>query len=147
LRYRGRLGWTGQGLTVSGFVNMIPHNGQGGNPPPACFWSNATNPATGAQYKAGDCYPGSPYWGPYPVFPGLHYGDLYTFDASVAYQTGTTPASEYLRNINIQFTVNNLTNRRPPFAYSFGSGRGTAAAVNVIDPRQRYLSLAVTKYW
>ena len=72
------------------------------------------------------------------MFPGLYYGDHYTFDASLGYKTGTDPANEYLQNLNFQFAINNLFNRRPPFAYLFGSGRGTAA-VNAIDPRQRYL--------
>ena len=151
LRYRGRLGWTSSGgptdgLSITGFVNYIPHSAVSSTAPPACFWSAANNPATGAPYKAGDCYAGSPFFGPYTVFPN-RYPDLYTFDLSIGYQTGTKPANEYLQNINLQFTVNDLFNKAPPFDYAFGSGRGTAAFVNTISPLQRYVSFSLTKAW
>ena len=147
LHYRGRLGWSGmQGLSVTGFVNYIPHASAGVTSIPKCFWSSAVNPATGVPYKAGDCYPGSPFVGPFSVFPG-GYPDLYTFDLSLGYQTGTMPANAYLQNINVQFTVNDLFNKAPPFAYSPTAGRSVAAAIDAISPQQRYVSLSVTKAW
>ena len=37
----------------------------------------------------------------------------YTFDLSIGYDTGDRPANEYLRNISIQLTVDNLMDRHP----------------------------------
>ena len=151
LRYRARLGWTGMdGLSVTGFVNFIPHGTAGSaGVPPKCYWSSSINPATGAAYKAGDCYPGSPFIGPYSVFPQMSPG-LYTFDLSLAYQTGTKPANAYLQNINFQLTVNDLFNKAPPFSYVLASqsvAGNIAANIDAIPPEQRYVSFAITKAW
>jgi hypothetical protein len=146
------LGWTGseglsQGLSVTGFVNFYPHGAVTATTIPPCYWSTGINPVTGVAFKAGDCYPGSPFWGPYSVFPNLYPG-VYTFDLSIGYQTGARPTNEYLRNLNIQFTVNDLLNKAPPFNYEAGSaaGRGLAVA-SIISPQQPYISFSVTKTW
>jgi len=36
-------------------------------------------------------------------------------DLSFGYQTGEKPANEYLRNINLQLTINNILDKKPPF--------------------------------
>jgi iron complex outermembrane receptor protein len=139
LRWRGRLGWTGEdGVSITGFVNYIPHGPVSATAPPNCFWAPGFGP--------GSCYPGSAYFGPYTVFPNT-YPALYTFDLSFGYQTGTRPANPYLQNVNFQLTVLNLLNKAPPFNYAFGSARGLAAYVSVINEKQRYVSFAITKAW
>ena len=152
LRYRGRLGWAGtegiaDGLSVVGFVNFYPHSGivADRGTPPSCYWAQG--------FSAGSCYAGSPYWGPYSEFPNFSPG-LYTFDLSLGYQTGTKPANPYLQNVNFQFTVNDLFNKAPPFAYETQSGRGTAAFITgsglnpaYISPLQRYIAFTITKSW
>jgi hypothetical protein len=149
LRYRGRLGWSGtqgvaDGFSVVGFVNFFPHSAIVGDrgTPPQCYWA--------AGFSAGSCYAGSPYWGPYAQFPNFSPG-LYTFDVSLGYQTGTKPANPYLQNINFQFTVNDLLNKAPPFAFETQSGRGTAAFITgtgaYISPLQRYISFSIVKSW
>ena len=153
LHYRARLGWedTGgdlQGLSITGFMNYIPHSPSpetglagGGNIPPACFWQTGFGP--------GSCYPGSPYYGPFSTYPGSTPG-IYTFDMSFGYMTGDRPANEYLRNMNIQFTVLNVANKAPPFQYNLSSGRAVAAQIANgygISPLQRYINIAITKAW
>ena len=148
LKYRGRLGWAGtggwtNGLSVTGFVNFIPHSANVSEinniaAPPPCYW------ATG--FSAGSCYPGSPFIGPFTSFPNEAPG-LYTFDLALGYTTGTQPANAYLQNLNFELTVNDIFNKAPPFEYNFGSGRSAAAFVTEINPLQRFISVAVTKSW
>ena len=40
-----------------------------------------------------------------------------TFDISLGYNTGQDLSIEYLRNIGVFFTVNNIFDRDPPFGY------------------------------
>jgi hypothetical protein len=140
LRWRGRVGWSEgpEGFNITGFINHIPHSALNENSPPDCYWA--------AGFSAGSCYPGSPYWGPYDIYP-LWHPALYTFDLTIGYQTGVRPMNPYLQNMNFQLTVNNLLDKRPPFDYEFGSGRGRAANTGAISPLQRYVSFALTKVW
>ena len=96
-------------------------------------------------FQAGSCYPGSPYWGPYTVFPNSAPGQ-YTFDVSLGYQTGIKPANEFLQNMNFQLTVLNVLNRQPPFVYAVVSSR-TFPGIMTIPPDQRYVAFAITKAW
>jgi len=57
------------------------------------------------------------------------------------------PANDYLKNIGIQFVVQNLTNRLPPFEYQIAAGSTpTAFDVNKTD-LGRTFSLILTKTW
>ena len=69
---------------------------------------------------------------------------MYTFDLSLGYNTGDTPAFEYFRNINIFLTVNNIFDRNPPFAYG-GRQNPFAYAPTSINPLGRYWRLGITK--
>jgi len=147
LKYRARLGWSGtqgvsDGLSVTGFLNFIPHsaNWAGIAPtfiPPSCFWA--------VGFHAGSCYPGSPYWGPYSSFPNSVPSQV-TFDFTLGYQTGDRPANTYLQNVNFQFTVLNLLNRQAPFVYATAGSR-TFPGVQTISPDQRTISFTITKSW
>ena len=146
MSYRGRLGWTdtegpAEGLSITAFVNAIPHGPNqttARNVPAPCFWQTGFGP--------GSCYPGSPFYGPYNIFPSFFPG-TYTFDLSIGYLTGTRPANPYLQNINFQITVNDLFNKAPPFQIYDDGGRDAAAFTQVINPLQRYINFAVTKAW
>ncbi|MDE2475846.1 MAG: TonB-dependent receptor [Alphaproteobacteria bacterium] len=152
LHYRARLGWadtTGdlQGLSVTGFLNFIPHSPSpsssisgGGNIPSACFWQ------TGATMP---CYAGAPTYGPFANYPGATPG-MYTWDMSFGYNTGTRPANLYLQNVNLQLTVLNVLNKAPAFQYNISSGRAVAAQIANqfgISPLQRFINIAITKSW
>jgi len=68
----------------------------------------------------------------------------YLFDLSLGYSTGDRPAFEYLRNINIFLTVNNIMDRNPPFGYG-GRGNPYAYVPNSINQLGRYWRLSITK--
>jgi hypothetical protein len=75
----------------------------------------------------------------------------YLFDLSLGYNTGAMPANDYLKNINVYLTVNNIMDRKPPFAYggaanafAFYAG-GTGTAGGGISPAGRSWRLGITK--
>lgn len=153
LHYRARLGWadTGgdlEGLSITGFMNFIPHSPNpingfdgGGNIPQSCFWRTGFGP--------GSCYPGSPYYGPFDIYPGATPG-MYTFDMTFGYTTGDRPANQYLRNVNFQLTVLNILDRSPSFQYNLSSNRSVAAQIANnygINPLGRFINFAITKSW
>jgi len=140
LKYRGRLGWSGDnGLSITGFVNYRPHGVPATTLPQPCFWA--------AGFGPGSCYAGSPYFGPYDQFP-LYSPASYTADLTISYDTADKFANEYLHNLNLSFTVTNLFNTAGPFAYQFGSGRGTAANLDAGNGfYQRTIAFTLTKTW
>ncbi len=133
LRYRARLGWTdtegpAEGLSVTGFLNFIPHS-----PQPGALVQRRRG--TFRQHVFGApappvpaAIPARPITVPLPNYPGGTPG-LYTWDMSFGYTTGTRPANPYLQNLNFQFTVLDLFNKAPPFQYNFSSSRAVAAQI------------------
>jgi iron complex outermembrane recepter protein len=121
MRYRARLGWANdEGLSVTAFMNYQAH-----------FFTTVPFPPTS-------------YLATYPDYSNL-VPSQYTFDVSVGYNTGDTPANDYLKRINITFAVNNILNRQPPFEYG---GTGTQVAVNgltIVGPLGRAWRLTLTK--
>jgi len=72
----------------------------------------------------------------------------YTFDLSLGYNTGDQPANEYLRNINIQLTVDNLLDRHPAFEYRISTGGGNPSAFDILkNIYGRVIGVRVTKTW
>jgi hypothetical protein len=72
----------------------------------------------------------------------------YTFDLTVGYDTGDEPANEYLRNISIQLTVDNLMDRTPAFEYRISTGGGNPSAFDILkNIYGRVFGLRVTKTW
>jgi len=68
------------------------------------------------------------------------------WDVSLGYNTGEAPANPYLRNIGIQFTVNDIFNKEPPF--NVGVAGGTIHAFDAAFPDlQRAFSVTLTKVW
>jgi hypothetical protein len=80
------------------------------------------------------------------IVPGF-----YTFDLSLGYDTGDTPANDYLKNIGVQFIVQKVMDRHP--AFSFRTGLRTSAwdigpmGNGDVGGQGRMVSLIVTKTW
>lgn len=153
LNYRARLGWAGgpdNAWSVTGFMNYHAHIGAqppDGSPveplPPSCFL--AGNPACNAS--------GLPQFAQYSrQFATLSefVPAFITFDLSLAYNTGDRPANEYLQNLGIQLTINDITDRHLTFQYVSlpGGGSGNPRAFsNYFNPAQRTITLVITKAW
>jgi iron complex outermembrane recepter protein len=152
LNYRARLGWMSpdSAWSVTGFMNYKAHVGAqppDGFPveplPPACFLVG--NPACNAS--------GLPQFAQYTQqFPFLtdKIPAFVTFDLSIGYDTLDQPANDYLKNIAVQLTVNDITNKELPFQYvtlNGGPSGSPRAFSHYYDPAQRVISLVITKQW
>ena len=71
-----------------------------------------------------------------------------TFDLSLGYNTGTRPANDYLKNLDIHLIGTNITDRKPPFAYQVATNGGNPATFLIgLNPLGRILTVVVTKSW
>jgi len=66
---------------------------------------------------------------------------------TIGYQTGEMPANEYLRNIGLQLTVNDIFNKEPPFQIGARPSGSIRAFDNAFNDLQRTFTLTVTKVW
>jgi len=152
LNYRARLGWAGgpqSAFSATLFMNWMAHYGNqeaGDNVraevlPPGCFLlGNAPCNASGLPQF-------SQYTMQYPVLTNYEPARS-TFDLSLGYKTGDTPASPYLQNIGIQFVVTNIFNKTPNFAYQIAFAGGSPRAFDDRqNPAQRMITLIITKLW
>jgi hypothetical protein len=140
-RVRYRLGWASDTWSVTAFANYFGHgavNVNGNNLIPPCFYA--------AGFSPGSCFSGSPYYGPLVTFPNFSPPTVY-FDLSVGYQTGEMPANEYLRNIGIQFTVNDIFDKQPPFQVGARGSGSIRAFDNAFIDLQRTFTITLTKVW
>ncbi|HEY4264321.1 MAG TPA: TonB-dependent receptor [Micropepsaceae bacterium] len=146
-RVRYRLGWSDDTWSVTAFANYFGHgantatlgvNFAGNNLIPPCYYS--------AGFGPGSCYPGSPFYGPYSTYPNMAPAMVY-FDLTIGYQTGEKPANEYLRNIGVQFTVNDIFDRPPPFEVGARGNGSIRAFENSFSDLQRTFTLTLTKSW
>ncbi len=138
LKYRARLGWSNGPWSVTGFMDYQGHFYQTQSQPP-----NVNN----ACQTAGGTLPGG-------TFPCLVTGYTniepawMTFDLSIGYDTGDTPANDYLKHMGVQFVINNLMDKHSPFEYRIGTGGGNPAAMDILKPNNgRQISLILTKTW
>jgi outer membrane receptor protein involved in Fe transport len=136
--YRGRIGWSNGAWDATLFGNYLGHFYHTQTAPP-----NVNNEcvATGGSVGGG-------------TFPCAIMGysniepSYYTFDLSLGYNTGDQPANEYLRNINIQLTVDNLLDRHPAFEYRISTGGGNPSAFDILkNIYGRVIGVRVTKTW
>jgi hypothetical protein len=140
-RVRYRLGWANETWSVTGFANYFGHgmvNVNGNNLLPPCFYQ--------AGFAPGSCFAGSPYYGPLTTFPNFSPPTVY-FDLTIGYQTGEMPAFEYLRNIGVQLTVNDIFDKEPPFQIGARGSGSIRAFDNAFIDLQRTITLTVTKVW
>ena len=146
-RVRYRLGWANPTWNVTLFANYFGHAATGddfGNNlngvalVPPCFYEPDSGPA--------GCFPGSAYFGPQDVYNNMTPAVVH-FDLTVGYQTGEMPANEWLRNIGIQFTINNIFDEPSPFQVG-ARGNGAIRAFNEgFSDLQRTFTLQLTKVW
>lgn len=72
----------------------------------------------------------------------------HTFDLSIGYETGDTPTNEYLKNIGIQLTVENLFNRTPAFQYRISTGGGNPSTFDILKALYgRTVGIRLLKTW
>jgi iron complex outermembrane recepter protein len=148
-RVRYRLGWANPTWNVTLFANYFGHGATGDNDSqgnningsvlvPPCMYA--------PEFGPGSCYPGSSYFGPQDVFMNMTPA-VVLFDLSIGYQTGEMPANEWLRNIGIQFTINDIFNAPSPFQVG-ARGNGAIRAFNEgFSDLQRTFTVQLTKVW
>lgn len=137
--YRARLGWSNGPYSITAFVNHQSHffETRVGVPPNVnlqCITSGGT--------VGGGTFPCaiSNYTNIQPAW--------YTVDLSLGYNTGDLPANDYLKRINIQFTIQNLMNKHSPFEYGPTTSVRNASAYNIIWPNGgRTLGITLIKTW
>jgi outer membrane receptor protein involved in Fe transport len=140
-RVRYRLGWANENWNITGFANYFGHqaiNLDGANLIPLCFFAPGFGPNS--------CFNGSQYYGPAGTFPNITPATVY-FDLSLGYQTGEAPANEYLRNIGVQITVNDLLDKGPPFSVGARGNGAVRAFDNAFSDLGRTVSVVLTKVW
>jgi hypothetical protein len=72
----------------------------------------------------------------------------YTFDLSLGYNTGEDPANDYLRNIGINLTIDNIMDREPAFEYRISTGGGNPSAFDILkNIYGRVVGVRLTKTW
>jgi outer membrane receptor protein involved in Fe transport len=134
----------GSALSVTAFANYIGHFGPSTNPlPPSCFQTgNAACSTYGSAFSQ------------YTQQSNLTYvvGTVTTFDLSIGYQTGSSPVSDYMKNLRFQITLNNVLDTDPPFQYAIappGGGKPhafyTATNSPEINPNGRIINITMTK--
>ena len=137
MRYRARLGWSNGPWSATGFVNYVGHYFNTQNVPPNVNFQCTAEGGT----VGGGTFPCaiSNYTGIEPSY--------YTFDLSFGYTTGDLPANPYLKNIGIQFIVQNIMNKLPPFEYQIAAGSTPTAFDVSKNDLGRTFGLVLTKTW
>jgi len=138
MHYRARLGWSNGPFSITGFVNYDSHFYHTQSAPPNV---NGQCVATGGSIGGG-------------TFPCAieGYSNLmpssYLFDLSMGYDTGDSPANQYLRNIGVQLVIQNIFDKHPAYEYRISTGGGNPAAYDILKSDVgRTISLILTKTW
>jgi hypothetical protein len=138
MSYRARLGWSNGAYTVTGFVNYSAHYfAPWGAPPNVNFQCTTAGGNVG-----GGTFPCAitNYTNIEPSF--------YTFDLSLGYNTGDTPANDYLKRLNFQLVVQNITGRHSPFEYGPTTASRNVSAFDVLRSNLgRVIGISVIKTW
>ena len=144
-KVRYRAGWTNGTWNFTTFFNYYGHSYNdvfGARLIPDCFYREGFGP--------GDCYPNSPYHGPYERdhFPIMSPANVLV-DMTLGFNTGNRSSNEYLHNINIQFGVTNLLDKTPPLGVRPLRSRGTGVALydRLYPDLGREVSVTITKQW
>jgi len=138
MSYRARLGWSNGPFTVTGFLNYSAHYfAPWGAPPNVNFQCTAAGGST-----AGGTFPCaiSNYTNIEPSF--------YTFDLSMGYNTGDMPANDYLKRLNFQLVIQNITGRHSPFEYGPTTASRNISAFDVLRSNLgRVVGISIIKTW
>jgi hypothetical protein len=136
LRYRARLGWADAGWSATLFMDYVSHYFHTQAAPPNVNFQCAT---------AGGTIPGGTFPCAISNYTNIQ-PSQYTFDLSLGYDTGDTPASDYLKNLGIQLVIQNLLDRDPAFQYRISTGGGNPAAFDIQKSYAgRSISIILTK--
>ncbi|MDE2476971.1 MAG: TonB-dependent receptor, partial [Alphaproteobacteria bacterium] len=139
MHYRARLGWSDGPFTATLFMNYVSHYF------PA---TEATPPNVNFQCTASG---GSVGGGTFPCAISRftqYLPSFYTFDLSLGYNTGDLPASDYLKRLTLQLTVQNLMGKHPSQEFGAGGGPRGAAGYDIIEPDTgRVIGVSVVKTW
>jgi iron complex outermembrane recepter protein len=136
--YRARLGWSDGAFNVTGFMNFVSHY----------FRTWATPPNVNLQCTASG---GTVGGGSFPCAISNYTSiipSIYTFDLSFGYNTGDTPANDYLKRITIQLTIDNLLGKHSPFDYGPSTSTRNISAYDILFPNEgRVIGLTLLKNW
>jgi hypothetical protein len=137
-RARGRFGWSNGQWDATIFANYDGHFWHTQSAPP-----NVNNQClvTGGTVGGGSLPCAiSNYTSTEPSY--------YTFDLSIGFDTGDEPENAYLKNVGIQLTIDNLTDRSPPFEYRISTGGGNPSAFDILkNIYGRVVGVRLTKTW
>lgn len=139
LIYRARLGWSDGTFNATGFMNFRSHYFGGTGVPPNVNFQCGT---------AGGTVGGGTYPCAIANFNNSE-PSFITFDLSFGYNTGDRPANDYLKNLTLQLTVQNITDRLSPFQYNPTAPAGRqAAAYDITVPNTgRVIGVTLIKNW
>jgi hypothetical protein len=140
LVYRARFGWSNGPFSATAFMNYSSH-----------YFSaiEGTPPNVNLQcITAGGTVGGGSLPCAINNFTNIE-PNFITFDLSFGYKTGDMPANDYLKNLTLQFTVQNLMNRHSPFDYiQSAAGGRQISAYDITRPNQgRTLGVTLVKSW
>ena len=143
LRYRARLGWTDGTWSVITFMDYQSHFFHTQNAPPSINGQPFNNQCV----VAGGTVSGGT--NPCQIFGYTNIEpSYYTFDLSLGYDTGETPANDYLKHVNVNVVIQNLFDKKAPFEYRIGTGGGNPCACDITKSIQgRTIGVTLTKTW
>ena len=139
LNYRARVGWSNGPLSATVFWNHQDHyyEFRTSNPPNVNF--QCTSPGGTLGGGSMPCAISNfsyiqPAWD--------------TIDLSLGYNTGDTPASDYLKRITLQLTVQNLMGKHAAFEYGPNASTRNPAGFSITMPDYgRVVGLTLIKNW
>ena len=136
--YRARLGWSNGTYSVTGFLNYQSHFYAPFQVPPnvnfQCISPGGTVGGGSLPCAISNYSNIEPSW--------------YTIDLSLGYNTGDTPANDYLKNMTIQLVIQNLMGIHSPFEYGATFSGRNVAAYDVLKPDfGRIIGITLLKNW
>jgi iron complex outermembrane recepter protein len=138
MSYRARLGWSDGAYSVTGFVNYSSHYFAPWGAPP-----NVNLQCTTAGGNIGG--------GTFPCAISNYTNiepSFYTFDLSLGYNTGDMPANDYLKRLNFQLVVQNVTGRHSPFEYGPTTASRNISAYDILHSNLgRVIGISIIKSW
>jgi len=139
VRARARLGWSDGPYSVTAFMNYISHYFS----PDALAPSNVNFQCTTAGGNIGG--------GTFPCAISNYnffQPPWVTFDLSLGYNTGDLPANIYLKNMTIQFVIQNILDKHAAFQYGPGTSGRNVAAYDIQKPNTgRIVGITLVKNW
>ena len=138
MKYRARLGWSDGQYSVTGFVNYASHFYAPWPVPPNV---NLQCTAAGGTTGGGTFPCAINNWS--NIEPSQ-----YTFDLSLGYNTGDMPTNNYLKNVTVQLTIQNLMGIHSAFEYGPSISTRNMAGYDITKSNVgRVIGLTLLKNW